>query len=250
MALNKTEIKRCFEQALAFYDHQAKAQQHINRRLIKLLQSKRSDFTNILEIGCGTGHFSQLLQHHFRAKHWLFNDLCDVGTLLSTRLSFPYQFVQGDAEQLNFGGQFDLIASASSVQWFTEPQRFLIKIKSVLASNGLLLLSTFTPDNLAEIRQLTGIGLNYPSLENWLDWLEKDFRLLHIENELIELAFSSPLEVLKHLKESGVTAVNRQAWTKRQLRYFCEQYQQNYTINDSQVKLSYTPLYILAQAKG
>lgn len=249
MVINKAEVKRCFEQAMSSYDAQAHAQQQINHHLMRLLQYKRSDFGTILEIGCGTGHFSQLLQRHCHAKHYVFNDLCDVQHQLAKRLHRPYDFIMGDAEQLDFGGQFDLIASASSVQWFADPQRFLKRVKSVLAPKGNLLFSTFTPENLPQIRRLTGIGLDYPTTEMWLTWLESDFHLQHFESGQIDLTFSSPLAVLQHLKASGVTAINRTAWTKGQLRQFCEQYQRDYTIDGSQVTLSYTPLYILAQAK-
>lgn len=250
MGVNKAAIKRRFQRALPFYDAQAKAQQQINRHLMAILQRKRSVFDHILEIGCGTGDFSRLLQQGVAAKQWWLNDLCEVNDRLSARLSQPYHFLLGDAENLPFHQSFDLIASASTFQWFADPAGFLCKIREHLTPNGLLLFNVFTPENLAEIRHLTQVGLAYPRLEQWQEWLAADFQLVHLESGQIQLAFESPLAVLQHLKQSGVTAVSEQGWTKGRLNAFCEAYRRYYCLNGDQVSLTYTPLYVLAEVKA
>ncbi|MBF0785694.1 malonyl-ACP O-methyltransferase BioC [Muribacter muris] len=249
MDVNKQAVQRRFQRALPFYDKQAKAQQQINRRLLSILQNTRSDFEHILEIGCGTGHFSSLLQQHIAAKQWWLNDLCEVGEHLAARLTQPYHLIVGDAEALALARQFDLIASASTFQWFADPPRFLTRLKRHLKPNGLLLFSVFSPDNLVEIRRLTQVGLDYPSIQQWHDWLAADFQILHTESAQIRLIFESPLAVLRHLQQSGVTAVSRQVWTKGRLKRFCADYQQYYSSNGG-VRLTYTPLYLLARVKA
>ncbi|OOF71460.1 malonyl-ACP O-methyltransferase BioC [Rodentibacter caecimuris] len=246
---SKALVKRYFSRAIPFYDEQAKAQQEINRRLMNLLLSTRTNFDHVLEIGCGTGDFSHLLQRHIRAKKWLFNDLCDVSAQLKQKLSRPYQFICGDAEQIDFQGKFDLISSASAVQWFHRPQQFIQRLRRLFAPNGLLLLSTFTPDNLSEIRHLTQIGLDYPDIKIWQNWLAADFELYHLESGKIELFFEHPIDVLKHLKLSGVTAIKKSSWTTTTVKTFCKHYQAQYTFSEG-VKLTYTPLFILAGYRG
>lgn len=248
--IDKGLIKQRFSSAVLDYDQQAIAQQRIHQRIISLLpQMQRQHFSNALEIGCGTGGLTKLLMQHLQVEHWELNDLCDMQTHLLEHLPEPFQFHCGDAEQLAFEKQYDLIASASVVQWFADKAGFIERCKVRLKTNGFLLFSTFTSDNLKQIKQLTGVGLTYPNLEDWQKWLSPEFEILALEQSEIVLHFDDPLAVLKHLKQTGVTATQQQGWTKGQLQAFCRQYQQNYTNSQQKVELTYSPLYVLARLK-
>ncbi len=118
------------------------------------------------------------------------------------------------------------------------------------ALGGVLLLSTFGPSNLSEIRQLTGQGLDYtPSMQvaHWLDALAPSVR---VEEELYPLSFASPREVLLHLKRTGVTATTTASdgfWTASKLRAFEEAYQRLFASPTGGVSLSYHPIYLMAE---
>ena len=66
------------------------------------------------------------------------------------------------------------------------------------------------------------------------------------------------MKVLYHLKQTGVNSLSahssfypkqkRQAWTRRDLQYFCERYTQEFTQGTS-VSLTYHPIYIIAKKK-
>lgn len=248
----KKRIQQRFYKALGSYDDNAWIQQNINQRLLAQLIPHLSTtaIDSILELGCGTGQLSELLQQQIQARHWMFNDLCDVKTRLQTRLSQPFEFYCGDAERFPFTRQYDLIISASAVQWFHNKAEFIHHCKKGLAPNGLLAIATFGQENLKEIRTLTKIGLDYPSLSDWQSWLSKDFDVLYAETTMESLAFSSPLDVLKHLKNTGVTATGKGAWTKQKLNGFIQQYQQQFALSSQQVSLTYQPLWIIARYKG
>ncbi|MCW9732552.1 malonyl-ACP O-methyltransferase BioC [Avibacterium sp. 20-15] len=247
--VDKSRVAQCFSQALPSYDSQAKAQQQINQQLLQLLlQTGRTAFSQVLEIGCGTGHFSQLLAQHLQVKSWAFNDLCDVKNQLDTL--FPqdnFVFYQGDGEIYPFPTDYDLIASASAVQWFADPQAFVNKCADLLREKGILLISTFAPKNLAEIRALTGIGLDYPDLSQWQQWLSARFEIKALFEQAIPLYFASPLAVLQHLKVTGVTATGQGGWTKGRLQQFIADYNAQYQNTQGQVRLNYQPLFILAE---
>lgn len=249
--INKPLIAQRFSKALPTYNQQASVQQAICQQLIALLSStKRSKFQRILEIGCGTGQLTTLLHQYCCADGWHLNDLCDTRPHLTPLLQqTAYQFFQGDAEQLTFSGQYDLLASASTVQWFENPKGFLAKCSTLLAPQGLLLISTFAPQNLIEIKKLTGIGLHYPSLKQWETWLTPQFEILHLSQQTLHLSFDSPLDVLRHLKSTGVTAVGTTLWNKKRLQQFIDQYQQQYCLDNHQVQLTYQPIFILARKK-
>ena len=109
-----------FSRALDSYDLHADAQQQICRKLTSIL-SRYTDihFQRALEIGCGTGGFTRLLKESCVIDEWYLNDICD-GCREKVASLFPGQsplFIAGNAEEIDFPGRFDLIASASAFQW-------------------------------------------------------------------------------------------------------------------------------------
>lgn len=241
-----------FSRALDSYDLHADAQQQICRKLTGIL-SRYTDihFQRALEIGCGTGGFTRLLKESCVIDEWYLNDICD-GCREKVASLFPGQsplFIAGNAEEIDFPGRFDLIASASAFQWMKEPVQFLHKQAGMLSPNGTLLFNTFAPGNLTEIKQLTGKGLTYPSGELLTEWLEEDFHLIHLREEEIILTFDTPFDVLRHLKHTGVTATGDGTWTRGKQTDFCRDYQELFHTNNNQVTLTYRPLYVLAVKK-
>lgn len=241
-----------FSRALDSYDQHAGAQQQICRALTGLLSRYTGmHFRRTLEIGCGTGGFTRCLQASCVIDEWILNDLCQGCHDRIARL-FPGQsplFIPGNAEEIAFPGRFDLIASASAFQWMKEPDRFIHKLAAMLKPNGILLFNTFSPGNLAEVRQLTGKGLAYPSAEQLTGWLEEDFHLLHLREEAITLTFDTPANVLRHLKYTGVTATGNGSWTRGKQETFCHNYRELFHTNNNKVTLTYRPLYVLAVKK-
>lgn len=246
------QIHDRFTRALSSYDQHADAQHLISRKLTALLlQHTGNSYHRLLEIGCGTGGFTRYLKENCNIGQWVVNDLCSaceakINELLPT--STP-RFIAGDAESMPFPGPFDLIASASAFQWIKRPEPFLRKIAGLLTPGGTLLFSTFAPGNLKEIKELTGKGLTYPSPSELSSWLTPGFRLLHIEEETIPLAFPTPLEVLRHLKNTGVTATGSTPWTRGMQETFCLRYNELFRTDNNQVTLTYRPVYVVAVKK-
>ena len=278
-SVDKTRIGNCFAKALSSYDQQALAQQQINRRLCTMLQQSLSKcgqqlfdsaqvfdsvqvFDLVMEIGCGSGDLTRLLNRQYSVRSWWLNDLNSAAlaktkVLLQQKEMASVHLLAADAEQLDrtlaLAQQFDLWVSASTVQWFQQPQRFIQLAAQGLKQHGILLFSTFLPDNLAEIKQLTNIGLTYPTQQQWLQWLQPHFELLALDSQPIRLYFEQPSAVLQHLKATGVTATHthksgKQLWTKGKLAEFYQRYRQQFSLGE-QVYLTYSPLLILAKRK-
>ena len=238
MSINKTQVKQRFARAKQSYTQQAIAQQQICDHLYALTM-QHAPFKQVFEIGCGSGNLTYLLAPH--AQTYIANDLyADVKDFLPKGV----QTCIGDAEQIDFP-EADLIVSSSALQWMNLPV-VLQKAHDALVSHGWLCVSTFGTQNVQEVKALTGQGLEYYSKQQLCDLFDQyGFEVLQAEEQTLVLEFETPLAVLHHLKETGVTANQANfRWTKQSLKQFCEHYQQRY-----QNKLTYHPIYLIARRK-
>ena len=249
--MNKQLIKNRFSRAVDSYAQSAIAQQQIAEKMTLLIQKHvDNQFETLLEIGSGTGIFSRLLLRHFRFQYMILNDICmDVRVKLSDILDTNHYFLPGDAETIPFPTGIDLITSCSTFQWFVHLESFIQKCQNSLKDNGYIAFSTFGPDNLKEIYSLTGSTLRYRTkfeLENLLTG--SGFKITHSEEKRITLYFDSPLSVLHHLRNTGVTGIKNFSWTKEKLQRFNDAYISLYS-SKKLIPLTYHPVFLIAQKK-
>ena len=249
--INKQKIKDHFATAQISYPQNALAQQQINQQLINLLaKTHYQHFDQVLEIGCGTGDFTRRLLDYAEIEHFCLNDLYQSDAITELlHQQHQLEFIGGDSESFCLTDKFDLIVSASTVQWLTDKQGFIAHCAAELKPEGILLFNSFAPNNLQEIRALTGVGLDYPDIDEWRYWLNQYFHIQHISVETIQLTFNSPYEVLQHLRNTGVTATQKQIWTKKKLQQFITDYTQLFSTPTQQVSLTYSPMYIVAERR-
>jgi biotin biosynthesis protein BioC len=226
-------------------------QRVIATRLASMLPVEvQTNIHSILEIGCGTGFLTEQLIDRMPQRQMILNDLmpesASVAMLRTNHNNIDY--VQADAENTNFGASFDLIASASTIQWFSNLEKFIHHCARLLNNNGIIAFSSFLPGNLKEIKSLTGVGLSYTPATDLKKMIEKDFQILTFQEEKHILHFPSPYDVLRHLSRTGVNGITSFRWTNSKLQTFIEQYNLKY--KDQQgVQLSYLPVYVLAKKK-
>ncbi|MDF9830968.1 malonyl-ACP O-methyltransferase BioC [Parabacteroides sp. PF5-6] len=244
-------IRQRFSKAAESYEKEATVQRRIATTMNQLLQRELSPsvIRQVLEIGCGTGIFSRLLVRTFSPERMLLNDLCpEMKYNLQDLLNPQIRFQPGDAENYPFPDRYHLIASCSALQWFKDPGAFFTKAHSLLAPSGILAFSTFGKENMKEIAALTGQGLPYLSLREITGMLSPDYALIHASEEQITKTFPTAMEVLYHLKRTGVTGIQQQQWTKERLSRFCSEYNRIFNV-DGSLPLTYHPIYIIAKKK-
>lgn len=266
--MDKTLIRRRFARSVRSYAEYAQAQQMIAGRMCAMLRPLLSDRpADVLEIGCGTGTFTRLFMQHFHPARMILNDICPevretLTDIMATDDSGPVpdssvssrprecviRFVCGDAEHCDLPGEQSLIASCSVMQWFEDPERFIRRCHDLLAPGGILALSTFGPDNLHEIRSITSSGLDYPPLERLRQMLSSaGLETVTAEEESIVLDFPSAIEVMRHLKHTGVNGITRTSWTPARLARFSDEYLLRFGTPDGNVTLTYHPVYLIAR---
>ncbi|MFK0441448.1 malonyl-ACP O-methyltransferase BioC [Campylobacter jejuni] len=216
------------------YEKHAKVQDFMGLKLCEILKDlKISHFEKVFEFGCGRGELSKKLQNFITFDEYLKNDILDFKENSSILIFDMNEIAKQDLSK----EKFDLIVSNATLQWL-DLKRIIPSLRDMLNQNGILLLSTFEEQNLKEIKQSTGFGLNYFSLNELEQIFKVYFNEVKITQELIKLSFDNALDVFRHLKLSGVNSLGFYPLNKGFLKEFEEKFQN---------KLTYHPVFILCK---
>ncbi|EDO8390496.1 methyltransferase domain-containing protein, partial [Campylobacter jejuni] len=183
--------------------------------------------------GCGRGELSKKLQNFITFNEYLKNDILNFKENSNILIFDMNEIAKQDLSK----EKFDLIVSNATLQWL-DLKRIILSLRDMLNQNGILLLSTFAKQNLKEIKQSTGFGLNYFSLNELEQIFKVYFNEVKITQELVELSFDNALDVFRHLKLSGVNSLGFYPLNKGFLKEFEEKFQN---------KLTYHPVFILCK---
>ncbi|MHB1947633.1 MAG: methyltransferase domain-containing protein [Gammaproteobacteria bacterium] len=205
----KQKIVQCFNRGAKTYDSAAIVQMKIAEQLAVHLS--HSPVEDILEIGCGTGLFSQLLQMRFPQASLLLSDIapemievCKNRFSESDRIDFMCQ----DGEALKLTKDYDLIASNMTLHWFNNIQKGLDNIIAKLKPNGKLVFAILGENSLIEWREMCEklrIPVPTPHFPA-REYLQKAFPKMQFNVETFQHRYASIYDFLKSLKNIGAVA--------------------------------------------
>lgn len=103
----------------------------------------------VLEIGCGTGFYTQLL-HNLGVKSYIGIDITDV-LFPKLEKKFPqFKFIRRDITSDKIGGKFDLIIMIDVIHHIVEKSKFsyaMENVKNCLLANGVFIVSPIMEAN-------------------------------------------------------------------------------------------------------
>ncbi len=244
LSMNKELVKRKFGRVVDTYGESAVVQQRIANELFAMLDG--DCYNRVLEIGCGSGFLTKLWSENITFNSATINDISEgwsssIEAVMGNRDS--WDFIAEDAEVADFAGEFDLILSSSTIQWLVEPALFIKRMYDKLAVGGVLLISSFGVENFKEIREVSGSGLRYYTSGELVSKLPMGC-VASVCSESLELHFDNVNDILKHLKSTGVNAVNRGIKSRGELQHFITEYTQKFSCEKG-VKLTYNPIYLM-----
>jgi len=247
--LDKSLIKQRFARSLLTYSDNALVQRETAERLMYELRSAAgNDFDRIFEIGCGSGLLTQMIAEQLKFNQFYLNDLVDECETVAAGIT-NCQFIPGDVERLpELPEKLDLVISNATFQWLDHLPDILARLDAVMAEGSVLAFSTFGPQNAREIAELKQTSLNYLTPPQLKSIVAERFNLICFHENIRQIKFAHPMDVLNHLKNTGVTAVSKDIWTKSVLKKFIANYIDRYG-SEHGVTLTYHPVMVIAEKK-
>lgn len=247
--VDKERAAETFGRRRLTYDRNARVQRAIVDNLIGYMQHYNIDSCMAvpghatLEVGTGTGLLTRYLEKHAPA-HSLHS--WDIAADAYAPAGANCRCCDAEIEiTRTLPERFDVIASASTLQWFNSPRRFLNECARVLRPGGWLVISSFTNGNLEEIAQITGRSLPLPSIEVWRDMIPDQFQIVEFTAHTAELIFENPMDVFRHLRLTGVNGLGEM--NAGQLRRAIAAYPMRL---DGRYYLTYKPFTLVARKPG
>jgi malonyl-CoA O-methyltransferase len=155
-SLDPRAIAASFGAASRSYDAAAWLQTAARDELLSRLDLLRAPPGAVLDLGAGTGLAALQIKRRFRRAVVTAADIAPPMLEVARRRSRfwrPIRCVQADARALPFdAASFDLVFSNLMLQWLAPPDIALAEMRRVLKPGGLLLLSSFGPETLRELR--------------------------------------------------------------------------------------------------
>ena len=240
MTICKHSVKAAFGNAVATYDDSAVVQREILNRLLAKLKLMSVDVKSLLDLGSGTGMAQSELCLRFGSNSYFPLDIAlPMLEFANKNISECVRTsVCADAEALPYKAEvFDVIFSASTLQWCNEITGVFTDCLRILRPKGLLIFSLFGPDTLHELRHSFAHVDSKPRVKSFTDMHELGDQLLQagfsspvMEAEKLTVEYSDPMQLLRDLKSTGATNKladrPRGLLTKRQIEAVLNEYQQ------------------------
>ncbi len=232
-------IKNNFSRFAKHYDSYAGIQNLAANKLIAQLTSKR--YNRILDIGCGTGNYTLLLQNKFPFASITAMDISRqmIEVARQKLQNGKIDFVIADAETALLEDSFELITSNACFQWLDNLEETLLKYKNLLTDDGTILFSIFGPSTYCELRHLLE-HLDHNSVQissaafigkdNLKEILEKQFRKVSVTEQIHKEIYPSLWQLLRTIKYTGTrgSGFNGNHITRTQLKQLQQLYKEKF----------------------
>lgn len=233
----KSLIKQRFSRSLETYNKDAVVQKQMAWKLLEMTDN--TDYGNILELGCGTGFVTRLVNEKLKYNCYDAVDMVEGCGKYIESISNDINFFSADIEKYHPDKKYDLIISNAAFQWLDDFSGFMNRIKNSLNTGGTFAFTLFGKRNFEQLNFVNKTNLKYFSKEELKEIL-KDYEIEQLKEEIITIDFNAPKDVLLHMKNTGVNALKSCHWTKSDLREFETEYN---NVCNGEIKLTYNPIY-------
>ncbi|MCF7969844.1 MAG: malonyl-ACP O-methyltransferase BioC [Methylococcaceae bacterium] len=256
--LDKKQIQQSFGYASQSYDGMATLQRRVGRQLINKVSLANDAL--VLDVGCGTGFFTQQLREVAGLENILALDIA-LPMLLKAqqRVAANVPLICADAEQLPFIDHCVAgVVSNLALQWCANLDVMFVDVKRVLQSKGQFVFSTFGASALHELKTAWAVVDDYPHVNEFFSLAEIGAKLqaagfvdVQLERRIYRNKYASVIELMRELKGIGAHNVshqrNKALTSKGQIQAMCAAYPVD---TDGQITASFEIIYVQVRNKG
>jgi malonyl-CoA O-methyltransferase len=254
-------LKASFNKAAKTYDEYNFLQKHVGNELISRLDFIKLKPQRILEIGCGTGFCTSLLQNKFPEANIVAIDIAEMMVQRAKKKNHSNKiaYICADTHALPFANfTFDLIFSNLTLQWVIDLDKLFMKWLEVIKPEGSIIFSSFGKTTLQEL-QLSWDNIDqYTHTNEFSDIFSIGNHLMkaHWENPVLDadeiiLEYRDINQIFIDLKMIGAHNLTENRphglMPKNKWQKFIENYKNNFYINHK-YQLTYQIMYAHAFA--
>ncbi|MGM0380758.1 MAG: methyltransferase domain-containing protein [bacterium] len=259
--MDSDKIKESFCSAARTYDRHSSIQQAVAERLIEFMPADR-EFKSILEIGCGTGIYTDMLVEKYSTARICCIDIAPemVNRARQHFKNEDIEWLVGDAREILLDEKVSLVTGSSTVHWVQPLDELFGNINRQLYNHGQLVVNVMLQGTLKELhnlrRHIAPDKFETPVLPGRRQVLtrleESGFEVLKSRQEEIVQQYASARDFLTSLSEQGVTPCSTGSkvhFNRGELEKLSELYEENHSTEDG-VKASYNVLELRAEKNG
>ncbi len=255
-------LARRFSHAAGDYARIAVLQREVESRLLERLDQMTSSPGVVLDVGAGPGRAAGEMRRRFRGARVVALDLAPAMLALARRqggLWRPLPVLCADAGALPLAdASVDLLFSSLCLQWTTDLPATLAEFRRVMRPGALLLLSTFGPDTLHELRDAWAQADDRAHVSDFPDisvlgdtLLHQGFRDPVLDRDLFTLSYARVDDLVDELRAIGANnaradrprgLAGRSGWQAMRRHY------EGLRDGEGRVPASYEVIYVLARA--
>jgi malonyl-CoA O-methyltransferase len=257
--VDKARVARNFGRSVTSYQENAIVQKKMARGLLhRVSRAGGRHAGRIIEVGCGTGYFTQLLAETCLHSEIIAIDICQEAVALARQLlqhKPNVRFRIADGELLD-EGTCDLLVSNATFQWFNDLPGAFARYYDCLRDGGAIVFATLGQGTFAELYvsmskvlgvKTHAIGANYsrhfPSAQVIEAYLAAvGFKHIEVERETRRQRYDCVKDFLQAVKKIGAGNPKPMLLTPRSLAKLMDFYSVHFSDRDA-IKATYAIVY-------
>ena len=237
--IDKKKVNRNFSKSASTYDKAAIIQKHMADKIEIFVDGSKENY-KILEVGCGTGLFSEKIMKRFPNSKIDFLDI-SPGMLEKSKERLGEEerlnYILGDIEQHKPEEKYDIIFSNATFQWVDDQKNLFKHLHSILDFGGRIVFSTFGKRTYCELREsfecMEGsfcFSQDFIEPKTLKEIVEESYMVLASDEEYMIESYPNVMAFLKMIKNIGAnSAMDRsQILTKGRLKELEDVYMSKY----------------------
>jgi len=210
-----SSVRSTFNKASKSYNDVAFLQKEIANRLLQKLNPLKLIPESILDLGSGTGIFTNLVSNKYSNAKIISLDFA-INSITSNNADFK---VCANANHLPFkNSSIDFVCSNLMLQWIHDPSLVFKEVNRVLKPDSLFFFSSFGPDTLNELKSSWAVVDSGNHVNNFIDMHDLGDQLTGcgfqspiMEMEKFTLTYSEVEDLMLDLKSLGANKVFSQS---------------------------------------